>query len=510
MLADMSQSSDWTSAARVVRRMGFGATGREVDAAVERGISTYVTESLAGQTVDDPGVRATPLPHFDDIQRLGRSASASARKRVNAQIGEQLSELTEWWLHRMIAASNPVTEKLTFIWHSHFATSAAKVRTASAMAGQNEKFRSLGLGGFRPLAYAMLTDPAMLRWLDGQQNTKKAPNENLAREFMELFALGHGNGYDETDVREGARALTGWRTSPSGTAALRQAEHDSGTKTVLGVTGPLDAAGFCDAVLGHPASAGFVASRLWQRLAGDAPPSPSAARRLTSAYGPERDLRALFGAILTDPELSHASAVQSPVEWLVGAQRALQPNVNRGDLHYLATTLRGLGQLPFYPPDVGGWPSGQAWLSTAATEIRWDAAMRVAKKAQSTSIVDASPTDRIDAAAHLLGVGKFSDRTTGVLKQSIGNPVTLTAIALNSPEYLTVCTNPDTWMRRRARAFSGNRSTHLPRRNRSSRCTRSGCGRNDGDLGRTSSGGGATPPHRRRRNPRARHDVRRQ
>ena len=124
--------------------MGFGATGREVDAAVERGISTYVTESLAGQTVDDPGVRATPLPHFDDIQRLGRSASASARKRVNAQIGEQLSELTEWWLHRMIAASNPVTEKLTFIWHSHFATSAAKVRTASAMAGQNEKFRSLG------------------------------------------------------------------------------------------------------------------------------------------------------------------------------------------------------------------------------------------------------------------------------------------------------------------------------------------------------------------------------
>lgn len=438
MLSSMTQSSDWMAAAGVVRRMGFGATGTQIDAAVTRGVDGYVTETLSADSRSDTGVTATPIPRFDVVHRLGRSASSDARAKVNAAIRDQLGELTRWWLHRMVLVSNPTNEKLTFVWHSHFATSAAKVRAASAMADQNEKLRTMGCGGFRSLAYAMLIDPAMLRWLDGQQNTAKAPNENLAREFMELFALGHGNGYTETDVREGARALTGWRATASGVAVLREADHDAGVKTVLGSVGHLDASGFCDAVLGHPTSSGFVASRLWQRLASDTAPSPDTLNRLTTAYGPQRDLTALVVAILTDPELLRSSAVQSPVEWLVGAHRALRPAPSRADLDYMVTTLRELGQLPFYPPDVGGWPSGQAWLSTAATEIRWNAAMRLARNAQNATIADAAPTDRIDAAAHLLGVGRFSDRTAAVLRSSAGNPLTLTAIALNSPEYLTI------------------------------------------------------------------------
>ena len=114
----------------------------------------------------------------------------------------------------MIAVDQPIHEKLTLLWHNHFATSARKVRVAAYMAAQNQKLRTLSLGDFRTLAYAMLTDAAMLRWLDGQSNTAKAANENLSREFMELFALGHGNGYTEADVREGARALTGWVIEP--------------------------------------------------------------------------------------------------------------------------------------------------------------------------------------------------------------------------------------------------------------------------------------------------------
>ena len=150
----------------------------------------------------------------------------------------------------------------------------------------------------------MLTDAAMLRWLDGQTNTAKAPNENLAREFMELFALGHGNGYTEDDVRAGARALTGWAIGPDGRTSVVPKRHDSTAKTLFGRTGNFDAAGFCDAVLAQPKSAEYVARRLWQQLASDEPPSAQVLDRLVSAYGPDRNLRALTRAILTDDEFT--------------------------------------------------------------------------------------------------------------------------------------------------------------------------------------------------------------
>lgn len=433
----MSQSPEWRTTARVVRRLGFGATGAEVDAALATGIDAYVAGVLSASPATDPGVKATPPPRFATIATLGRAASTTQRKAVNTERSGQLAELTVWWLHRMVAVHRPAGEKLTFLWHNHFATSAAKVADAPSMLGQNEKLRTMGLGGFRPLAYAMLTDPAMLRWLDGASNVKSSPNENLSREFMELFALGHGNGYTETDVREGARALTGWRPTRTGGAVLKTSAHDTGTKTVLGVTGDLDAAGFCDAVLGHPGSAGYVTSRMWQQLASDTPPDAATSSRLIAAYGGDRNLRALTTAVLTDPSFAGARSVVSPVEWVVGAMRALTPIVDHRRLTAAASTLRTLGQLPFYPPSVGGWPAGQAWLSTAGAETRWTTAMRLAATAQNPTIVDAPPTDRIDAAAHLLGVGAFSDRTAAVLRPTTRDPVTLTAIALNSPEYLT-------------------------------------------------------------------------
>ncbi|SIR94419.1 DUF1800 domain-containing protein [Williamsia sterculiae] len=434
----MSQSAEWMTTARVVRRLGFGATGVDVDAAVGRGVAAYVAEALA-PTRDDQGVAATPAPSLPHLTPAGKQASADERKKARAQIAEQQKVVTTWWIHRMVAAQHPTTEKLTFLWHNHFATSLGKVRSAQAMLAQNEKLRSMGLGEFRPLAYAMLTDAAMLQWLDGSKNVKDSPNENLAREFMELFALGHGNGYTENDVREGARALTGWRTDADGSTTLVDRKHDSGSKTVLGVTGNLDAGGFCDAVLDHPASEGYVATRWWQQLASTSAPSNAALQRLTTAYGPRRDLRALITGIVTDPEFAtpNSSIVMSPVDWVVGATRALSPHVDTRDLTSMTGTLRKLGQLPFRPPSVGGWPGGQAWLSTAGAETRWATATKLTKRPQVTTVVDAAPGDRIDAAAHLLGVGAFSDRTVSVLKPHVGDPPTLTAIALNSPEYLT-------------------------------------------------------------------------
>ncbi|MEO6703779.1 MAG: DUF1800 family protein, partial [Jatrophihabitantaceae bacterium] len=204
-----TQSPAWLAAARIVRRTGFGATGSTIDAVLRGGTGSYLT-GLAKPPAD-PGVASTPLPTFSALPVLGKDASRQDKLKRNQQRREQLQSLTYWWIKRMVAVEHPFTERITFGWHNHFATAATKVRSAPAMAHQNQTLRQLGTGNFRTLAQAMLIDPAMLDWLDGQKNTVQGANENLSREFMELFALGHGDGYTETDVREGARALTGWR-----------------------------------------------------------------------------------------------------------------------------------------------------------------------------------------------------------------------------------------------------------------------------------------------------------
>ena len=308
------------------------------------------------------------------------------------------------------------------------------------MGAQNQKLRTLKLGDFRPLAYAMLTDAAMLRWLDGQSNTAKAANENLAREFMELFALGHGDGYTEADVRDGARALTGWLVGRDGQTRVAAKRHDQTAKTVLGVSGDFDAAGFCDVVLAQPKSAQFVVGRLWRQLASDTSPTPAAQDRLVAAYGPGRDLSALTTAILTDPEFvgGRATVVNTPVEWLVGVVRAVRLSLDDPKtVKSVDATLKALGQRPFYPPDVGGWPSGQVWLSTATAGARLAAATKISKAGDLSPIEQAAEADRIDAAGHLLGIGSWSDRSVAALRPSIDRPAQLFATAVNTPEYLT-------------------------------------------------------------------------
>jgi uncharacterized protein (DUF1800 family) len=434
------QSSQWVATARALRRAGFGVTGPEVDAAVRQDWSSYVNAMLGANPDADPGAVATPMPTFAATRRPGKSATPAARKQYDQQQSEQQGALSDWWLQRMVAVQQPVHEKLTLLWHNHFATSAQKVRAAEQMAAQNQKLRTLSLGDFRVLAYAMLTDAAMLHWLDGQSNTAKAPNENLAREFMELFALGHGNGYTEDDVRAGARALTGWAIDPDGQTSMVPKRHDAGAKTLFGVSRTFDAAGFCDSVLAQPKSAEYVAARLWEQLASDDPPPPQTLDRLVSAYGPGRNLRALTAAIVTDDEFTarRGTVVNTPVEWLVGVIRTLRvPLDTPAQLKLAGATLHALGQRPFHPPSVGGWPRGQVWLSTASAEARLRAASRLAHTADLSGIESIPPSERIDAVGYLIGVGMWSDRTADALEPLVRRPPQLVAAAVNTPEYLT-------------------------------------------------------------------------
>ncbi|HEX4226185.1 MAG TPA: DUF1800 family protein, partial [Pseudonocardiaceae bacterium] len=226
--------SDRAAVRRLLDRFGFGPGPGDVDAGVARGFAATATALL------NPSPDSTPEPDLGAEPAKVAKGDTAAKKARAQQLRHQEVTLTSWWLDRMVATSAPLTERMTWFWHGHFATSDQKVRSPRLMQRQNNTLRGLGTGQFTTLAKAMMVDPAMLIWLDGEQNKTGAANENLARESMELFMLGVDH-YTETDVREAARALTGWVVDREAiTARLVPRRHDDGTKTVLGTTGDLD------------------------------------------------------------------------------------------------------------------------------------------------------------------------------------------------------------------------------------------------------------------------------
>jgi uncharacterized protein (DUF1800 family) len=333
-----------------------------------------------------------------------------------------------------MVVSRTAGERLTWFWHGHFATSNQKVRNAAWMLAQNQTQRRLALGRFGDLAQAMIVDNATIRWLDGQRNSKGSPNENLAREFMELFTLGIGH-YQEADVAQGARCLTGWVLRKDGKGATFQRKRfDSGTKTVLGRTGDFDAKGFANLTLAQPASAGFVIGRLWFRLVSATPPDAATVARLSTAYGVDRDVRSLLTAMVAEGAFKDpaSSLVKQPVEWAVGLLRALRirpGKLDEKEQTKLLAGLRGMGQLPYRPPSVGGWPAGASWLTTSAGVTRLQLAQQLAKKA------DLSAVKNEQDVAALLGVDGWFERTKTALA-GLKDPAQLTAVAACAPEYV--------------------------------------------------------------------------
>ncbi|GAA1996447.1 DUF1800 domain-containing protein [Catenulispora subtropica] len=416
--------------AHLIRRAGFGANGAEIDAAAKAGYEATVGV-LVGPAGADPGAASTPPPDFP---------LAKDQKKGSAP---QDYELVGWWLARMAAVTQPLVEKRTFFWHGHFATSLQKVKSVGFMLKQNQTLRTLGGGDFSALAHAMVRDPAMMLWLDSAGNTLKAPNENLARELMELFTLGVGN-YTETDVREAARALTGWRLDVNGGATLVPRLHDATSKTVLGKSADFDDASLVDWLVQQPASPKFIAARAWNRFGMPGPIPDDVSGRLQAAYGANRDFSALLKALFLDPVFRGPQAryalVKQPAEYVVGVLRALKIKIDTGqnskDVQALRTALSGLGQIPFYPPNVGGWPEGTAWLTTAAAQTRFVFAEWAVGRGDLSEVATASPSQRLDAVAHLLGVDAFTDRSSAALREVVADPKQLVTLALIAPEYL--------------------------------------------------------------------------
>ncbi|MBT9589115.1 DUF1800 domain-containing protein [bacterium] len=327
---------------------------------------------LAHFEVDD----YLPLSHGQRVRRLIAELQDPAPAEPADFDPYQPGAPEQVWLTRMLSGRWRLAEKISLFWHGHFATSNRKVSDPGLMWRQYCLFRKSGAGHFSTLLKGVSRDVAMLLWLDGNSNRASCPNENYARELLELFTLGVGH-YQEKDVREAARAFSGW-SCERGRFVFRPEHHDSGQKTFLGHTGPLGGDDIIDILCAHPGCAEFVCAKLLRFFA-SSNPSEAYLKRLCRVFAASQgDLGKTLEALFNDSEFldGYASLVKSPVEFLVTALRALgQSQVP----HWAFGRLWGMGQALFYPPSVKGWDGGAAWLSGGALVERMHAADRLAR-----------------------------------------------------------------------------------------------------------------------------------
>jgi uncharacterized protein (DUF1800 family) len=298
--------------------------------------------------------------------------SDEARKDYQRQLIGQARDLKAWWMAEMLTTPSPLTEKMVLFWHNHFVSSLRKVRMPLLMYRQHVALRQHALGSFRDMLHAMARDPAMLIYLDGAASRKGQPNENFAREVMELFTLGEGR-YTEDDVKEAARAFTGWSVDrETGEFMSRPAVHDAGIKIVLGVTGRHDGAAVLDILLARPETAEFIVSKLWREFIAAEPDLREvrsiAQKFRTSGYDIRTALRELLTSDAFYAPQNTASLVKSPVDLVVGTLRQFRMTV--ADPLPFALTVGRLGQDLFAPPNVRGWPGGDAWINATTLLAR--------------------------------------------------------------------------------------------------------------------------------------------
>jgi uncharacterized protein (DUF1800 family) len=376
-------------------RAGFGGSPAQVQTLVGWGLEKSVDHLLGYEQVAWDGgagsfdreiLRPPSEEERMEIARARRSNDEEAIARLRARREQrerddrrQMRKIQHWWIRRMIESPRPLEEKMTLFWHGHFAASYRSVENSYHMFVQNETFRRHATGNFGDLLFAIIRDPAMLAFLNQNQSNRNKPNENLARELMELFSLGVGN-YTERDIKEGARALTGF-TFRDDEFVFNRANHDPGTKTILGKTGRLDGDDFVTAILERPECAAFITRKLYRFFAADYPtgrpeidaPAAGAMREmardlLAARYALRPVLRRLFmSEHFYDPALL-GEQVKSPAVLVVGAVRSL--NTPARDLDILADAMNLMGQNLFFPPSVAGWAGGRAWINTSTMFVR--------------------------------------------------------------------------------------------------------------------------------------------
>ncbi len=388
MLKPLS-SDRWNSetAAHLLNRAGFGGPPAEIQKLAALDHDKAVSSFLDYEKIPDP----TPNPSWDHPQpdrleklRLAIKNAATPqeaqtlRQQENQLQAQRINELRGWWLDRMAKGPRPFLEKMVLFWHGHFATSIEKVRqspnSAYMMWRQNQSFRDYATGNWLEMLKVIGKDPAMLVWLDQAQSRKEHPNENFAREVMELFSLGEGH-YTEHDITEAARALTGWSYSPlEQTFIFRPFFHDIGPKTIFGETGDFDGDDFLALIVKQPQAARFITAKIWNFFAGQMPSPPlnDALAEVFRSNG--NNFKPMLRVMFRSEEFYDTSVirnqVKSPTQWLVGSTRMLETDLPPPFLS--SAMLRSLGQDLFAPPNVKGWDGGMSWITTNTLLTRYN------------------------------------------------------------------------------------------------------------------------------------------
>ncbi|MFY9234356.1 MAG: DUF1800 domain-containing protein [Fimbriimonadaceae bacterium] len=378
----MALKTDREKTAHLLRRFGLGASESEVDYYVQGGWKSAVDKLLNYDQVAEPAditIDKFALPNPQGVPQL------------------RIQGVVAWWHVRILTTRRPLLEKMTVFWHDHFATSASKVNVPPLMYQQNETIRSNATGKFQTLLLEMSKDPAMIFWLDNQYNVRGKANENFAREVMELFTLGIGN-YSEKDIQEASRAFTGWtfrRTrrfdNPEvGRAAdflFRPGQHDADDKTVFGKTGPFGGEDIIAMLCEMPQTAKYIVTKLWEWFA-YAEPAPALIEKLTTQFRESGlDIKVILRAIMESPEFysdkAERAIYKNPVDFIIPTLRQLglgeivasqNFDPEQGPVARLgrvapaaaaAQSANAMGMQLLFPPDVAGWASGPAWITTA-------------------------------------------------------------------------------------------------------------------------------------------------
>ena len=404
-LAPYDATTVWThrEASHLMSRAQFGFTPDELDRATREGMNATLQRLTEVQ------------PESTDFARAETSLRQAAISTGS------IDNLKIWWLYRMRYSANPLTEKLTLFWHNHFATSNAKVNSVPYMLRQNELIRTNATKDFKQLLHGMSRDTAMLIWLDGNANRKRHPNENFAREIMELFALGVGN-YTEKDIQEAARAFTGWHVR-DGQFWMHELQHDDSPKTVFGKTGSYDGNDIVNLCLEQPSCPRFLATKLSKTFVC---PDPSqemieqlANRIRHHDFNMRPVLRELFSSKWFYLEENRQILIKSPLEFVTGTLRTLAEPIRwTGVIKVLAD----LGQNIFEPPSVKGWEGGRHWITSSSILQRANFATELTTTNQFGPLSDTVrqvSSEGSEAIVNQLGRWLLPDRLDDTLRQEL-------------------------------------------------------------------------------------------
>lgn len=369
---------DAAKAAHLLRRAGFGGSPDDVDRLVKLGLDAAVAELIDYQKIpfDVPPPLLDPIvieaESRTDLKLLSEADRQAYQQKRQMEERQGAEETRLWWIDRMARTPRPLEEKMTLFWHGHCTSGMREVKRCLFMKEQNELLRGRCLGSFRDLLIAISKDRAMLVYLDNNRNEKVTPNENYARELLELFTLGVGN-YEEADIKAAARAFTGWGFNREG-FVFRKASHDFGDKTFLGKKGDFDGDEIIDIILEQPKCAQFLARNLLEFFCrpkpDDALVRALAAEIRKHKYELEPVMRTLLKSEAFYSSPSRAALVKSPVELLVGTAHTL--DVPLANLPAVERALTALGQQLMQPPNVKGWDGGPKWINTATVFNRYN------------------------------------------------------------------------------------------------------------------------------------------